>query len=84
MTQGSRRETPLYSCIVSVESLTGRSGEEVMAFGASPGEAQQNAEDSLRRTYEFDEAQVRELLNQATVKLMNPWCAAPSPDTDSQ
>jgi hypothetical protein len=39
MVQEPRRDEPLYSCIVLVESITGNSEEELTTFGTSESAA---------------------------------------------
>ena len=77
MVQQSRREEPLYSCTVSVEPLTGSLEEEVVAFGASEEAAKEQAKIFLAESYSCSEAQIHQLMQQAEVVLLSPWC---SPD----
>ena len=75
MVQQPRQEEPLYSCTVPVERLTGRLEEEVIAFGASEEVARKQAEILLARSYNCSPAQIRQLMQQAQIAPLSPWCA---------
>ena len=75
MGQQPRREDPLYSCTVPVETLTGRMEEDVVAFGASEKAARDQAEIVLAERYRCGDDQIRQLMQRAEVVLVAPWCA---------
>ena len=77
MVQQPRQEEPLYSCTVPVESLTGRLEEEAIAFGASEDIARQQAKSLLAENYNCSQTQIRQLMQQAQVVPLSPWCAPP-------
>jgi len=68
---------PIYSYVVPVERLTGRASEELMAFGASAQGARSQAERMLADDYGCDAEGIQQLLAQARVECLTPWC---SPD----
>jgi hypothetical protein len=68
-----RSEQPLYSCVVSIDCLTGQQDEEVLAFGSSAAEAAHQLEELLCRRY--DSEQTAELMKQARIEGLAPWCA---------
>lgn len=72
-----RPESALFSCVVSIESATQRTDEELMAFGRSPEEARHEAQRLLTENYQLSPDQVEQLMQQAIVEQLNPWC---SPD----
>lgn len=75
MVQQSREEKPLYSCVISIERVTGHSDEELMTFGASAEEAKHQAEQLLANDYGCNQEVIHQLMQQATVELLSPWCS---------
>lgn len=75
MVQQPRMSEPRYSCIVPVDSLTGHPDEEVMAFGVSAEEAQNQAEQLLRTQYGCSSAVVLSLMQQARLEPLAQWCS---------
>jgi hypothetical protein len=61
---------------VSVDRVTGRQDEEVMAFGASEEEAKRQVERILASNYDCGEAEIQQLLQQATIEAIAPWCSS--------
>ena len=74
MAQQPRREEPLYSCTVPVESLTGNLEEEIVAFGGSEETAREQARILLSENYSFSDGQILQLMQQADVVSLSPWC----------
>lgn len=64
----------MFSCVVSVERLTGRTDEEVVAFGATEREAKTQAEQQLQSLYHYTPQQVAQLMQQARVEPLSQWC----------
>jgi hypothetical protein len=75
MVQQLREDKPLYSCVIPIESVTGRPDEELMSFGASAEEVKHQAEQLLANDYGCNEDAIRQLMQQATVKLLSAWCS---------
>jgi hypothetical protein len=61
---------------VSVDRVTGRQDEEVMAFGASEEEAKRQVERILASNYDCGEAEIQQLLQQAKIEAIAPWCSS--------
>lgn len=78
MIQQIRQGEPQYRCVVLVETVTGRSEEEVMAFGITAAEAQTEVEQLLRDGYNCTEEQINQLMQQAQIEPLSPWCGIPS------
>lgn len=76
MVQQPRREDPLYSCIVPIDSITGNSDEELTAFGISSEAAAIQARQLLAQKYKCDREQIEQLMKQATLVNLAPWCAS--------
>ena len=76
MVQQPRQEKPLYSCVVPIESVTGRSDEELMIFGASAEDVKRQAEQMLANDYGCNDDVVRQLMQQAKVEALSPWCSS--------
>ncbi|HEY9662930.1 MAG TPA: hypothetical protein V6C65_31180 [Allocoleopsis sp.] len=77
MIQQVRQDEPQYRCVVSVESVTGRSNEELMAFGTTAA-AQSGVESLLRSGYDCTEAQITQLMQQAETEPLSHWCSVSS------
>lgn len=75
MVQQPREEKLLYSCVISIEHITGHPDEELMTFGASAEEAKHQAEQWLANDYGCNEQVIRQLMQQAKVELLSPWCS---------
>lgn len=75
MVQQPREEKPLYSCVISIEHITGHPDEELMTFGASAEGAKHQAEQLLARDYGCNEEVIHQLVQQAKVELLSPWCS---------
>lgn len=73
-----RQDEPLYRCVVSIESVTGRSDEELMAFGITEVQAKNQVEALLRNRDDCTEEQIIQLMQQAQMEALSPWCGADS------
>jgi hypothetical protein len=76
MVQQPRQEKPLYSCVIAIESVTGNPDEELIAFGASAEEVKRQAEQLLARDYGCNDEIIRQLMQQAKVESLSPWCSS--------
>ncbi|MCU0536730.1 MAG: hypothetical protein MUD14_22815 [Hydrococcus sp. Prado102] len=76
MVQQPRREDPLYSCIVPIDSITGNADEELTAFGISSEAAANQARQLLAQNYKCDRDRIEQLMQQATINNLAPWCAS--------
>jgi hypothetical protein len=74
MVQEPRRDEPLYSCIVPVESVTGNQEEELIAFGTSASAASSQAEQMLADNYGCNNEQIKKLMQLARIEYLSPWC----------
>ncbi|HEY9664166.1 MAG TPA: hypothetical protein V6C65_37455 [Allocoleopsis sp.] len=84
MIQQIRQDEPQYRCVVSIESVTGRSDEELMAFGVTAAEAQSEVESLLRDRYHCTEAQITQLMQQAETESLSPWCGVGSQQEEDE
>ena len=77
MVQQPRQEDrpPLYSCVIPIDSVTGRQEEEIIAFGISFDEAKNKAQ-QLLANYGCDKSQILKLIQQAKIEPVSPWCSA--------
>ena len=75
MVQKIRRDQPLYSCIVPVESVTGNQEEEVMALATSVSAALSQAEQMLADNYGCNLTQIKKLIELARIEYLSPWCS---------
>ncbi|HEY9727868.1 MAG TPA: hypothetical protein V6D50_15580 [Chroococcales cyanobacterium] len=75
MVQQPRQEQPLYSCVVPIESVTGRLDEELMIFAASAEEVERQAKQMLADDYGCNNEMVQQLMQQARVEAVSPWCS---------
>ncbi len=80
MIQQIRQDEPLYRCVVLIESVTGRSNEELMAFGVTAAAAQSHVETLLRDQYGCTEDQMVQLMQHAQIESLSPWCGTGSPE----
>ncbi|GAB4379716.1 MAG: hypothetical protein Kow00121_34410 [Elainellaceae cyanobacterium] len=78
MIQQIRQDEPLYRCVVLIESVTGRSDEELMAFGVTEVEAKCQVEALLRDNYDCTQEQIAQLMQHAQVESLSPWCGTGS------
>lgn len=78
MIQQIRQDEPQYRCVVSIESITGRSDEELMGFGTTVEEAQSQVESCLRDRYHCTAEQITQLMQQAEMESLSPWCGVNS------
>ncbi len=76
MVQQPRQEKPLYSCVISIERVTGHPDEELMTFAASAEGAKHQAEQLLVNDYGCNQEVIQQLMQQATVELISPWCSS--------
>ncbi|MDJ0691465.1 MAG: hypothetical protein QNJ41_23545 [Xenococcaceae cyanobacterium MO_188.B32] len=74
MVQEPRRDEPLYSCIVPVESVTGNQEEELTAFATSASSAYRQAELMLADNYGCNIDQIKKLMELARIEYLSPWC----------
>ncbi|MBD1890975.1 hypothetical protein [Coleofasciculus sp. FACHB-SPT9] len=65
---------PLYSCVIAIDSVTGRQEEEIIAFGVSVDDAKKQAQ-QLLANYGCDESQILKLIQQARTEPVSPWCS---------
>ena len=70
-----RRDEPLYSCIVPVESVTGNQEEELTTFATSESAAQSQAELMLANNYGCNVDQIKKLMELARIEYLSPWCS---------
>ena len=75
MVQEPRRDEPLYSCIVPVESVTGNQEEELITFATSEWAAHRQAEQMLADNYSFNGEQIKKLMELARIEYLSPWCS---------
>ncbi len=76
MVQQLRQNQPQYSCIIPIDRITGNQDEEIVTFGVSAEDAKHQAEQLLANTYGCDDAEIRQLLQQARIEPLGYWCAA--------
>ena len=75
MVQKPRRDEPLYSCIVPVDSVTGNQEEELTTFGTSASAAQSQAEQMLADNYGGNVDHIKKLMELARIEYLSPWCS---------
>ncbi|MGV2830767.1 hypothetical protein [Myxosarcina sp. GI1(2024)] len=75
MVREPRRDEPLYSCIVSVESVTGNQDEELTTFATSASAASSQAEQMLADNYGCNNEQIKKLIQLARIEYLSPWCS---------
>lgn len=75
MVQQPRREKPLYSCVIPIDSVTGNQDEEIMTFGVSAYEAKNKAEQLLADDYGCNNLEVLKLIQQARIEPLAHWCS---------
>ena len=75
MVQEPRRDEPLYSCLVPVESLTGNQEEELIALATSESAAHRQAEQMLADNYNCNVDQIKKLMKLARIEYLSPWCS---------
>ncbi len=75
MVQEPRRDEPLYSCIVPVDSITGNQEEELIALAQSASGASSQAEQMLADNYGCNVEQIKKLMESARVEYLSPWCS---------
>ncbi len=56
----ARRDEPLYSCVVPVESVTGNHSEELTTFGPSADAAFRQAQQLLADNYGCNDAEIQQ------------------------
>ena len=76
MVQQLRLEEPQYSCVVPIDNFTGNQDEEIMTFGVSALEVKNKAEQLLVDNYGCNEAQIRQLMQQARIEPLSQWCSS--------
>lgn len=76
MVQQVRPGEPQYSCVVPIDSITGNAEEEIIAFGVTAEDAKNQATQLLSSSYGCSEAQINQLLLQAIIEPLAPWCAS--------
>lgn len=74
MVSEHRRDEPLYSCIVLIESITGNSEEELTTFGTSASAANCQAEQMLADNYGCNSDRIQQLMKLARIEYLSPWC----------
>lgn len=75
MVQQPRRENPLYSCTIPIDPITKNADEELIAFGISEEDAIAQAKQLLEKNYGCDREQIQQLIEQAKIENIAPWCA---------
>ncbi len=70
-----RRDEPLYSCIVPVDSVTGNQEEELIALATSESAALRQAEQMLADNYGCNVDQIKKLMELARIEYLSPWCS---------
>ncbi len=75
MVQETRRDEPLISCIVPVESVTGNQEEELTTFATSASSAHRQAELMLADNYGCNVDQIKKLMELARIEYLSPWCS---------
>ncbi|BAZ69326.1 hypothetical protein NIES4106_40970 [Fischerella sp. NIES-4106] len=75
MVQEIRSNEPQYVCVVAIEKMTGNQDEEIMTLGVSADDAKAQAMQLLADNYQFQEAQIAELMQQAKIEPIGQWCA---------
>ncbi len=70
-----RRDEPLYSCIVPVDSVTGNQEEELTTFATSESAAQRVAKQMLADNYGCNVDQIKKLMQLARIEYLSPWCS---------
>ena len=75
MVQEPRRDEPLYSCIVLVDSITGNQEEELIALAKSASLALSQAEQMLADQYGCNVEQIKKLMESASIEYLSPWCS---------
>jgi hypothetical protein len=75
MVQEIRANEPQFICIIPVAKVTGNQDEEVLAFGVSANDAKNQGEQLLKSTYNFNQTQIWELMQQARIEPIAQWCA---------
>ena len=76
MVQQLRQEEPLYSCVITIENITGNQDEEIMTLGVSADEAKNQAAQLLADNYGCNESQIQELIQQARIEPLAQWCSS--------
>ena len=84
MVQQPRQEKPVYSCVIAIESVTGNPDEELMTFGSSVEEVKRQAEEFLEKDYGCNHQIIRQLMQQAKVEHLSPWCSSTEKHTRSE
>ena len=75
MVQEPRRDEPLYSCIVPVDSITGNQEEELIALAKSASLALRQAEQMLADKYGCNVDQIKKLMESSRIEYLSPWCS---------
>lgn len=75
MVQEPRRDEPLYSCIVPVDSITGNQEEELIALAKEADLALRQAEQMLADKYGCNVDQIKKLMESARIEYLSPWCS---------
>ncbi len=75
MVQEIRSNEPQYVCVVAIEKITGNQDEEIMTLGVSADDAKAQAMQLLADNYQFQKAQIAELMQQAKIEPIGQWCA---------
>ena len=70
-----RRDEPLYSCIVPLDSVTGNQEEELTTFATSFSAAHRQAELMLADNYGYNVNQIKKLMKLARIEYLSPWCS---------
>ncbi len=75
MVEEPRRDEPLYSCIVAVDSITGNQDEELIALAKSASGASSQAKQMLADNYGCNVEQIKKLMESARIEYLSPWCS---------
>jgi hypothetical protein len=76
MVQQVRQEEPRYSCVITIESVTGNQDEEIVTFGVSADDAKNQAALLLADNYGCNESEILQLIQQARIEPLAHWCSS--------
>jgi hypothetical protein len=76
MVQQVRQEEPRYSCVITIESVTGNQDEEIVTFGISADDAKNQAALLLADNYGCNESEILQLIQQARIEPLAHWCSS--------
>lgn len=71
-----RHSQPQYSCVITIDNITGNADEELIAFGASVEDVQNQAAQLLTANYGCSAQQIEQLIQQAKIEPISQWCSS--------